>query len=117
MEPRNARSALAARAPSERLPPLDLLLDGELPPSVEKPPVKLRAPIRVLIAICTRQRPKLLDTCLASVCAQQQTESAAFEIAIIENNDRLTCTEMAERHSKASGIPIHTVLEPELGIP
>ncbi|HRE20627.1 MAG TPA: glycosyltransferase family 2 protein [Rhabdaerophilum sp.] len=74
-------------------------------------------PVRVLVTICTRNRPILLDQCLASVCASEPAEGAAFEIAVIENNDRLTCEEIAARHQAASGIRVHCVLEPELGLP
>jgi succinoglycan biosynthesis protein ExoM len=73
--------------------------------------------MRVLIVICTRQRPRLLDACLASVCAQRRLDGVEMQIAVIENNDRLSCREQIERHSRDSGIPIHAVLEPELGIP
>lgn len=74
-------------------------------------------PVRVLVTICTRNRPVLLDQCLASVCASEPAEGATFEIAVIENNDRLTCEEIAARHEAASAIKIHCVLEPELGLP
>lgn len=75
------------------------------------------APMRVLITICTRNRPKGLDACLASVCALEKPENAEFEIAIIENNDHVTMEEIAARHRAASGIPIHLVNESELGLP
>lgn len=74
-------------------------------------------PVRVLVTICTRNRPVLLDQCLASVCASEPAEGFAFEIAVIENNDRLTCEAIAARHEAASGIRVHCVLEPELGLP
>lgn len=73
--------------------------------------------MRIVIAICTRQRPKLLETCLSSVIAQMPQNGVHIEIAVIENNDVLTCNEITERLSRASGVPIHAVLEPELGIP
>ncbi|MCA0401096.1 MAG: glycosyltransferase [Proteobacteria bacterium] len=73
--------------------------------------------ISILVTICTRGRPILLDSCLASVIAQEKAPDTRFEIAVIENNAELTCEAQLRRHSEASGIPIHAVLEPELGIP
>ena len=73
--------------------------------------------MRVLVTICTRGRPRLLDSCLTSVCAQERVEGVDFQIAVIENNATLTCGELVARHAQESGIPIHAVLEPELGIP
>ena len=73
--------------------------------------------MRVLVTICTRGRPRLLDSCLTSVCAQEPAEGVSVEVAVIENNETLTCAELVAGHSRRSGIPIHAVLEPELGIP
>jgi succinoglycan biosynthesis protein ExoM len=75
------------------------------------------APIRVLVTICTRNRPILLEACLASVCALEKPAGVAFEIGVIENNDRITCQDLCARYEAESGIRIHTVLEPELGLP
>lgn len=74
-------------------------------------------PMTILVTICTRGRPKLLDACLASVCAQHPAPGARFEVAVIENNAALTCEAQLARHAAASEIAIHAVLEPELGIP
>ena len=75
------------------------------------------APLRVLVTICTRGRPILLDACLASVCVQDIPDGVAVEIAVIENNAALTCQPIVEKHALASGLRIHAVHEPELGIP
>ncbi len=75
------------------------------------------APSRVLVTICTRGRPVLLERCLDSVCTQQQSAHAEMEILVVENNDRLTCEDIVARHAQASGVVIHAVFEPELGIP
>ncbi|MDB5570121.1 MAG: hypothetical protein JWN93_1304 [Hyphomicrobiales bacterium] len=74
-------------------------------------------PARVLVTICTRGRPVLLEACLASVCAQERSPHASMDILVVENNDSLTCEEIVARHARASGVAIHAVLEPELGIP
>ena len=72
---------------------------------------------RVLVAICTRDRPHLLQSCLDSVCAQIPHEGAEMDLLVVENNDRLTCQDIVERQRQTSGRTIHLVLEPELGIP
>jgi succinoglycan biosynthesis protein ExoM len=77
----------------------------------------LEETVRIVIAICTRRRPKMLESCLSSITAQMPLDGVHIEIAVIENNDALTCREITERHARASGIPIHAVLERELGIP
>jgi succinoglycan biosynthesis protein ExoM len=73
--------------------------------------------VRIVITICTRGRPRLLDACLSSVTSQIPVDGVHLEIAVIENNEFLTCGEIVARHARSSGIPIHAVLEPELGIP
>jgi succinoglycan biosynthesis protein ExoM len=74
-------------------------------------------PARVLVTICTRGRPRLLSSCLDSVCAQAPHPGADMEILVVENNERLTCADLVARKSRESGKTIHVVLEPELGIP
>ncbi len=73
--------------------------------------------IRVLVTICTRGRPVLLQSCLDSVCAQAPSDQATMEILVVENNDRITCADLVAAQGARSGVPIHLVLEPELGIP
>jgi succinoglycan biosynthesis protein ExoM len=72
---------------------------------------------RVLVTICTRGRPVLLQSCLDSVCAQLPHEAASMDILVVENNDQLTASALVERQRQSSGRTIHLVLEPELGIP
>ena len=72
---------------------------------------------RVLVTICTRGRPLLLQSCLDSVCAQLPHEAASMDILVVENNDQLTVRDLVERQRQTSGRTILLVLEPELGIP
>ena len=44
--------------------------------------------MRLCIAICTRERPRLLRACLASVCAQAVPDGVSAEIVVVENHDR-----------------------------
>jgi succinoglycan biosynthesis protein ExoM len=73
--------------------------------------------MRILVTICTRNRPKMLEACLRSVTAQAVPEGIACDIAIIENDAALTCQPIADRVAAETGWKIHTVLEPELGLP
>lgn len=74
-------------------------------------------PQRVLVTICTRGRPRLLQSCLDSVCTQLPHEAASMDILVVENNDQLTASDLIERQRQTSGRTIHLVLERELGIP
>ncbi len=78
---------------------------------------QIKTPERVLVTICTRGRPRLLQSCLDSVCAQLPHDAARMDILVVENNESLTTTDLVERQRQASGRTIHLVLEPELGIP
>ena len=73
--------------------------------------------MRVLVTICTRGRPRLLRSCLDSVCAQIPYPGADMDILVVENNERLTADSIVESQRQTSGRTIHLVLEPELGIP
>jgi len=72
---------------------------------------------RVLVTICTRGRPRLLQSCLDSVCAQLPHEAASMDILVVENNDQLSASDLVEHQRQTSGRVIHLVLEQELGIP
>ncbi|WP_306030345.1 glycosyltransferase family 2 protein [Stappia sp. MMSF_3263] len=73
--------------------------------------------MRLCIAICTRERPKLLRTCLASVCAQAVPDGISAEIVVVENHDMDVSRPIALDVAAQTGWTIHYVLEPELGIP
>lgn len=73
--------------------------------------------MRLLVTICTRNRPKLLEACLRSVTASSVPAGVECAIAVIENNDRITCTPLVERVARETGWNIFIVLEPELGLP
>jgi succinoglycan biosynthesis protein ExoM len=73
--------------------------------------------MRILITICTRNRPKLLETCLRSVAASRVPTGVECAIAVIENNDRITASELVERVARETGWMMFVVLEPELGLP
>ncbi|MBC2861536.1 glycosyltransferase family 2 protein [Stappia sp. 28M-7] len=73
--------------------------------------------MKLCVAICTRERPKMLRACLASVCAQSVPDWVQAEIVVVENHDRETSRHVAEEVAAETGWAIHYVLEPELGIP
>ncbi|MCZ8374322.1 MAG: glycosyltransferase [Beijerinckiaceae bacterium] len=73
--------------------------------------------MRILVTICTRARPKMLEACLRSVTAQQVPEGVTCDIAVIENDAALHCIPIVDAVAAETGRVIHTVLEPELGLP
>ncbi len=73
--------------------------------------------MRLLVTICTRNRPKLLEVCLRSVTASTVPAGVECAIAVIENNHEITCAAQVERIARETGWNIFAVLEPELGLP
>lgn len=73
--------------------------------------------MRILVTICTRNRPKMLEACLRSVTAQAVPAGVTCDIAAIENDSALTCLPITRRVAEETGWTIHAVLEPELGLP
>ncbi len=73
--------------------------------------------MKLCVAICTRERPRLLRTCLDSVCAQAVPDWVSAEIVVVENHDRETSRGVCEEVERETGWKVHYVLETELGIP
>lgn len=73
--------------------------------------------MRLLVTICTRNRPRLLEGCLRSVTASGVPAGIECAIAVIENNHEITCAAQVERIARETGWSIFVVLEPELGLP
>ncbi|MAA99539.1 MAG: hypothetical protein CMN87_09085 [Stappia sp.] len=73
--------------------------------------------MKLCVAICTRERPRLLRECLNSVVSQEVPEWVSADVVVVENHDRETSRGVCEEVSRESGWTIHYVLEPELGIP
>ncbi len=73
--------------------------------------------MRILVTICTRARPKMLEACLRSVTEQEIPAGVSCDIAVIENDAALHCEPIVQRVAKETGWTIHAVLEPDLGLP
>ncbi|MBL6431515.1 MAG: glycosyltransferase [Alphaproteobacteria bacterium] len=63
------------------------------------------------------ERPKLLRSCLMSVCEQRVPDGVAVEIVVVENHDKDVSRPITVEVAAQTGWTIHYVLEPELGIP
>lgn len=67
------------------------------------------------IVVCTRDRPELLDRCLASLVAD--TSSTSRELLVVDNAPaRFPAAAAVERAAKAAPFPVRYVLEPRLGL-
>lgn len=73
--------------------------------------------MRILVTICTRNRPRMLEACLRSVTAQSVPDGVQCDIAAVENDSALSCEPITRRVAAETGWTIHAVLEPELGLP
>lgn len=73
--------------------------------------------MKLCVAICTRERPRLLRECLMSVVSQEVPEWVSADVVVVENHDHETSRGVCEEVARESGWTIHYVLEPELGIP
>jgi len=75
--------------------------------------------VKVAIALCTRERPLLLQRCLASLLAQRLPEGVHAAAVVVENAEEPACRSLVEE--MARGAPpawqIIYVHEPRLGIP
>ncbi len=78
----------------------------------------LHTPIpRVLIAICTYQRPIMLDACLSSLLRQETDYSFSHSIAVIDNDMAMSAHPVVCRAiSSSDETLIHYMKEPKRGI-
>ncbi len=73
--------------------------------------------MKVCVAICTRERPILLRSCLESVCRQDVPDGISMDIVVVENHSEEMSRWVTEEVAREFNQTIHYVLEPELGIP
>lgn len=72
----------------------------------------------ICVTICTRERPKMLSRCLASVLPQLEASPFNTSLVIVENGDEPACREDVLRlRERFTAVRIDYELEPELGIP
>lgn len=74
--------------------------------------------LKVVVALCTSQRPRMLRNCLDSLVRQRLPADVSLAIAVVENHARDTCREIVDRYAAEPGVPrIVYAHEPRLGIP
>lgn len=70
------------------------------------------------ITICTRERPEMLWTCLASVLPQLASSIHQTSIIVVENSAAPSCGHVVRRFKESyPSVPLNYLVEPELGIP
>ena len=73
---------------------------------------------RVVVTVCTRQRPRMLQSCLHSLAHQSVPDHVSFSIVVVENNESDACRTMVEKLAAQAGTPSLTYAhEPRIGIP
>lgn len=73
--------------------------------------------MKIVVTLCTRQRPLMLRNCLQSL-VDQRTDGVSFSIAVVENNETAACRSIVEEVASQRAAPrIDYIHEPRLGIP
>ncbi|TYC64464.1 glycosyltransferase family 2 protein [Rhodobacterales bacterium] len=73
---------------------------------------------KLVIAVCTAQRPKMLQACLASLDGLAQPEGTELSIVVVENDPAPYFTGTAAEETKAKlSLPVFFYHEPRKGIP
>lgn len=75
--------------------------------------------VKVVVAICTRDRPNMLRDCLSSLFKQELTADIEPVALVIENNQSSSCKTLVEdaREIAPRDWRVQYALEPQLGIP
>ncbi len=72
---------------------------------------------KVIINICTYQRPIMLRTCIDSILSQKTPEEWQVEILVIDNDAARSAANILEYQSDTRHMPIHYICENQQGIP
>lgn len=72
---------------------------------------------RVCIGVCTCQRPKMLERCLASLIAQVRIDPDRTHIVVVDNDAGPSAKGIVESAAAKSAFPVHYHHEPRRGIP
>lgn len=82
-------------------------------------PAEIRAtrPLTVVVAACTRRRPKMLERLLGSYAALEVPENVTPIFLVVENDETARSTEVIAAFQDKLPGPLHTVLETVPGIP
>lgn len=74
--------------------------------------------MRVVVTLCTRQRPRMLRDCLDSLISQRIPDDVSLAIVVVENNESEACRGIVEELAAQPGVPRLTYAhQPHIGIP
>ena len=76
-------------------------------------------PVKVVIAVCTRDRPSMMQDCLTSLFKQELPADIEPVALVVENNQSSACRALVESARKIAPPEwrVQYALEPQLGIP
>ena len=72
--------------------------------------------VRVIIAVCTRRRPLMLEQCLLSLLTQQMRAGVHVSILVIENDEQPSVQAIVDHIAEQSPVPVHYRLETQAGV-
>lgn len=70
----------------------------------------------IVITVCTRGRPQMLDDCLLSLMRQRVPEGVRAALIVVDNEPRPNNRAGVERRAAAFPFPVHYVHEPQAGL-
>ena len=74
--------------------------------------------MKIVVTVCTRQRPEMLKACLDSLIAQEMPTSVHLTVVVVENDAESRCRLLVEQMALAAGAPqLVYGHEPAVGIP
>jgi len=91
---------------------VDKLLSEHRVPD-DRPPLPPLPPGDLTIAVCTRERPGLLHSCLERVCA---AAGDRYEVVVVDNAARSDATARVVESFAARGLPVRRIEEPRPGL-
>jgi len=72
---------------------------------------------RIGIMVCTAERPRMLEECVASLLAQRLEADWQVEVCVVENDATPTSRGVVEAVPAAAPVKVHYYQEPRRGIP
>ena len=73
--------------------------------------------MRVVVTVCTRERPQMLRACLESLTTQNVPPGISLALIVVENDSVTRCAKLVSQLNERSPVPITYAFEPRLGIP
>jgi succinoglycan biosynthesis protein ExoM len=72
---------------------------------------------QIVVCVCTRERPQMLDACLLSLMRQRTPEGASVAAVAVDNEPAPNNQAEVERFAGVFPFPLHYVHQPDQGIP